>query len=60
MSLWRVTCPLEERYVIATDVKQAVNIATTNWAKVPDPTPAGTGHNVIRVDRVQADDPWTK
>lgn len=58
MPLFRVTCALDERYVIADDVKQAFNIATKNWAALKDTTPLLTGHVIVRVDQVQDTDPW--
>jgi hypothetical protein len=60
MPLYRVTCPMEERYVVAKSIAEAMECASTHWKSAKDPTPKGNGYAILRVDTVSESDPWTK
>jgi hypothetical protein len=58
MSLWRVTCRMEERYVVAASLDAAIATADKEWLKAGKSKDVDPRWAVIRVDMVNPDDPW--
>ncbi len=58
MALWRVTCPMEERYVIATTMTVAMALAESKWA--PERAGKPEKYTLTRIDMVHPEDPWGK
>lgn len=58
MPLWRVTCPLEERYVVAATLADAISASCKQWSEMKDPTLEGNGYAPTRVEQLTPNDPW--
>ncbi len=58
MCLWRVTCPQEERYVVAPSFSEAMAVADRRWARERETYPVK--YALTRIDLVSTEDPWLR